>query len=77
MKIKRARALMEREGRTPKWLAARCGIEPISLKHILAGRREPGRPVLILIAQNLNTTIEDLEGEDQGEEIHPEPKAVG
>lgn len=62
-KPERAKQLIEREGRTRKWVADRCGIEVESLSQCLGGHRSPGRPVLILMAQALNCKITDLDDE--------------
>jgi transcriptional regulator with XRE-family HTH domain len=58
--------LIKREGRTRDWIAEQCGIETESLNHILTGRRNPSRPVLILLANALKTSLESLSGEEQG-----------
>jgi transcriptional regulator with XRE-family HTH domain len=48
--------LLDEQGRTRKWLARECGIELGSLNHILAGRRQPGLPVLKLMARALGVS---------------------
>lgn len=62
-KLERALILIEKEGRTRKWLAEYVGITQLSLNHYLSGRRIPGRPIIKLIAQALNTTEGYLLGE--------------
>lgn len=57
-------ALLEKEGRTRKWLADKCGLKLGSLHSILGGTRNPGRPAVKLMAMALNTTEEYLMGED-------------
>lgn len=57
----KAQSLLDQEGRTREWLAKKCGVEIGSLHQILGGHRNPGRPVLILMAQALKTTVEELE----------------
>ncbi len=60
--------LLEEQGRTRKWLAKQCEIEVESLNHLLAGRRSPSRPVLKLLAQALNTSVDHLlDAVDEGE----------
>jgi transcriptional regulator with XRE-family HTH domain len=61
-----ARKQILKEGRTREWLAKQCCITIDSLKHILAGRRSPGRAVVKLMAQSLNCTEEYLLGEEEG-----------
>lgn len=56
----RAKELLNKEGRTRKWLASQCGIDVNSLKSILAGRK-PSRPVIKLMAQALNCSESDLD----------------
>lgn len=63
LKTEKAKQLLEQEGRTRKWLAEQCGIELQSLNNILAGSHNPGRPVLLLMAQALETTVEELDPE--------------
>lgn len=72
MKLDRALELIERKGCTKRWLAKQCGIEVESLNHILKGRREPGKPVLLLMAHHLDTTQEYLNGEEELD--HSQPK---
>jgi transcriptional regulator with XRE-family HTH domain len=68
--LNRALELLEREGRTKKWLAEYCRINLQSLNHYLSGRRIPPRPIVRLIAQALNSTEGYLMGEDESES-HP------
>lgn len=56
----RVKELLEEQGRTRKWLARACGLEPLSLNHILAGRRQPGLPVLKLMAIAFNISEREL-----------------
>ncbi len=56
-----AKSQLEKEGRTRKWLAAYCGISLGTLCRILAGLRQPSRPVRKLMAQALNVPEEELE----------------
>lgn len=63
-KYKRAKELLENVGLTRKKLAELCGIEPQSLHNILSGNNNPSRSVLILMAQALKTTVEELEPDD-------------
>lgn len=77
-RLDRALELLEKEGRTKKWLAGYCGINLLSLNHYLSGRRVPARPIIKLIAQALNTTEEYLMG--IGAEVHHttmEKRAIG
>lgn len=55
----RALKLIEKHGRTRKWLAEQCGIGYASLNYILNGRK-PGRPVLKLMANALGTDEAEL-----------------
>jgi transcriptional regulator with XRE-family HTH domain len=60
----RALQLIEEQGRTKRWIANFCGINLDSLNHYLAGRRNPPRSIVKLIAFALNTTEAFLMGED-------------
>jgi len=60
-KHERARALLEEQGRTRKWLANECEINVNSLSRILEGRA-PGRPVQKLMALALGCSMEYLSG---------------
>lgn len=60
-KALKAKELLDVQGRTRRWLAEQCGIELQSLNHLLNGQRNPSRPVLLLMAQALETTVEELE----------------
>lgn len=62
---KRARALIEQQGRTTKWVAGEVGIGVKSLTYILNGRK-PSRPVVILLAHVLGTTVEYLNTAEPG-----------
>ena len=72
----RAKKLIELRGRTRRWVARQCGVEPKTFNHYLAGKRNPSMPVLMLMAQVLETTVQDLwpDMDEAGEEI---PKAAG
>lgn len=56
----RAKELIELRGRTRKWVASMCGVRRMTFNHYLTGRRNPSKAVLYLMAQALETTIEDL-----------------
>jgi transcriptional regulator with XRE-family HTH domain len=58
--------LLEKEGRTRKWLADKCGLKIGSLHAVMTGNRKPGPPVVKLMALALNTS----EGFLLGEETH-------
>jgi plasmid maintenance system antidote protein VapI len=81
MRTDRANELLKRVEQTGRfrsaknWLAEECGIETASLIHILSGRREPSRPVIILMAKALQTSPEFLNGESDTEIPPPEHKA--
>jgi transcriptional regulator with XRE-family HTH domain len=62
-KMNKAKQLLAKRGLTRKELAEYIGIEPQSLNNILCGNHNPSRPVLILMAQALHTTLEELEPE--------------
>jgi transcriptional regulator with XRE-family HTH domain len=69
-KHERAEQLRKSEGRTKEWLAEYCGIKVDALNHYLAGRRKPRRPIIILIAQALNSTEEYLTGDEVSAHRH-------
>ena len=64
-KFERALELLDKQGRTRKWLAEQCGIEITSLNHLLIGSRVPSRPVLLLMARALECKVEDLAPTEQ------------
>lgn len=55
----RTKLLIEEKGYTRKWLASRCGITVSGFNNILRGTK-PSLPVLKLLAQALDTTVDDL-----------------
>lgn len=52
--------LLEREGRTVKWLAEKCGVKPHTISLYKSGTRNPSKAVLKLMAQALNCTEAEL-----------------
>jgi len=62
-KPERARQLLDREGRTRKWIAPRCGLTVDSLSQCLGGHRSPGKAALILMAQLLRCDPNELDDE--------------
>jgi transcriptional regulator with XRE-family HTH domain len=55
----KVRQVLTERGHTRKWLASQCGIDVGTLHHILNGR-QPGRPVIKLLALALGVPEESL-----------------
>lgn len=61
LKTTRIKELIEAQGRTRKWLALKSGISVGSLHHALgSNRRTLSRPAIMLLAEALGTTVEDI-----------------
>lgn len=65
----RALQLIEKSGRTRKWLADRCGIAVKTLNNGLAGRAEFSRPVIMLLAHSLEVSLEEITCGHEAERI--------
>ncbi len=48
------RDIIEREGRTRKWVADQCGVQARTLIFYINGRQKPSKPVSKLLALALN-----------------------
>lgn len=70
LKVDRVKQLLDEHGRTRKWLARECGLEVDSLKPILTGRRQPGLPVLKLMALAFNVSLNELIEKEAEELTH-------
>lgn len=73
-RFERARELIDESGYTHKHIARKVGIEPNTLSHLLSGRRNPGLPLLILLAHVLETTPDELWPEKSQEANLPKLK---
>ncbi len=56
----RARKAIEQSGRTREWIAGACGIDTSYLSQLLCGRRNPGKPLQILLARVLEVDEREL-----------------
>lgn len=74
----RARALKQKKGLTTAFIAKECGIEPRSMSALFRGDRNPGFPLLILLARMLDTTPAELWPERAREaELESHHRATG
>jgi hypothetical protein len=54
---------------TPEWLAQRCGVSPFTMKHRFLAGVVPRKPVLMLMAEALQCSIQDLLHAEQLETV--------
>lgn len=63
-KFAKARELKQKHGRKTDWLARECGVETKSMRNMLRGSANPSRSVLLLMAQALECSVDDLSAEE-------------
>lgn len=65
MKTRFVKEKLKELGKDPEWLAAKCGVSPITMKTNILRGIKPRLPTLMLMAQALKCSVKDLVYEDE------------
>lgn len=58
--VTRLKELKKSQGRETSWLAEQSRVSPFTMREILRGKRNPGKPALKLLADALGVSEDEL-----------------